>query len=146
MNSEERQAAIDALKAILQSRKDYGDLPISKGPIITDGEIKIDPNLIYPAPKFPGKKDDRNVIIDDPNNLLSKLKQNKPNNNENKDKEGEPGEGEPDENKSDNSDSNGDQSQKQNDKAGKSDKEGEPGENTNKNGNSNDSNDDYADA
>lgn len=80
MNSEERQAAIDALTDILRSRGKDENSPIGTGHTTNSGKLKIDPNLIYPALKFPGE-DHEDLNINDPKGLLSKLKQNKPKNN-----------------------------------------------------------------
>lgn len=152
MNSEERQAAIDALKDILRSRKEEETLPTGASLAIDDGKLKIDPNLIYPAPKFPGKASE-NLNINDPKGLLSKLKQNKPNNNKNQGRDAESdmagNEQESDNKGSDSSDgkekaenstSSGNQSGEQSDKNGDSD------EKTSKSSSANNANDDYADA
>lgn len=132
MNSEERQAAIDALKDILQSRKEDDVPPRGAGPATDGGKLKIDPNLIYPAPKFPGK-DSEDLNINDPKDLLSKLKQNKPKNNT-KNQGGDTGSGMTgDKHGSDNKNDNSDDGK-------------EKAKNTTKNNSTNNANDDYADA
>lgn len=85
MNSDKRQAAIDALERILMAKEPGPGPGPDPGP--TDIDIELDPDLLEPNETTP--PNGQEVNIDDPDDILGKMKQNNPTQ-----VDGEPEEGE----------------------------------------------------
>lgn len=98
LTPDQRQAAIDAIKAILEARDmstGGGSLPIGGFPIGTQEiDLPIDPDLLQPKYKTPddlGNSDDTEFEINDPDHLLKPQGGNSKSNNDNQDSDGSSG-------------------------------------------------------
>lgn len=78
-NPEAKRGAIEAIKAILDSRTPPTNMGVVDGSGITpsgEADIEIDPDLIQPSQKLRQPVDDEDVEIEDEDNILSQIKHN----------------------------------------------------------------------